>query len=117
MKADIENKVFFQPFQNIIQQNIFYSEIIPNGAQVRTISSIPADKQFIVADVYISSRTINDYFSVTFSREATTSCSLVNTSGGGPASDFNGRTQTTSIMFNADQYSNSYGWPRYGQFT
>ena len=102
---------------NIIQQNIFISEAFTNGAHVKTISTVPADKQFIVADVYISSR-YNDYFTVTFSREVTTSCSLfMATSGGGPVTDFNGKTQTTSVMFAADQYTGNYGWPKYGQFT
>ena len=108
-----EGKIF-KPFKNIVQQNILVNNFA-NTIWTVTIPSVPTDAEFILADVFLSNGA-NDMWSVTFSRDENSSCRVWSSNGGLPATNFNGRTQTTTLFYDApEDGTNSY--PRYGQFS
>ena len=110
-----DTKGVFKPFANIVQQNIFNTINFNNGVYTITVESAPIDADFILADVFLNNSG-NDMWAVTFSRDKNSACVVASSDGRTPVSSLNGRTQTTSLIYDASE-DGTNSFPRWGQYS
>ena len=113
----IEATDLLHTFDNIVQQEVISGQFTNPNFKLDVLS-VTSDAKFILADVWINDSE-NQNWSVTFSKDYNIDCrgSSLPATGTGPVTDFNGRTQTTTVFYAADGVLQSEAFPRFGQWS
>ena len=113
----IEATDLLHTFDNIVQQEVV-SGSFTNPNFKLDVPSAANDAKFILADVWIND-SVNQHWSVTFSKDYNIDCraSSLPSTGGAPIANFDGRTQTTTVFYDADEVDQSKAFPQFGQWS
>ena len=110
----IDSKLILNPGERVAQYDVLTGNW-GNGVSTVTIGHVPSDAQFILVDAFLND-VGNDHWVITFSADANSDCIASSYSNGGPpVSNFNNRTQTVSLEYDAAN-DGSTAFPRWGQW-
>ena len=113
------DKAIIEPFDKIVEQNLFSeSDSFASGEYTRELGdSIPDGTTFVLADVFINDLK-NEHWTVLFSRDGDCDGQAYADAETGlpPKGDFNDRSQTTFLAFDASEAGGD-AFPRFGQWT
>jgi len=111
----VESTNIFHPFEKIVQVYVKEGYFGDENFVLDISDAVPYHASFILADVWINDA-VNQYWSVTFSKDRNIQCQGWSFDGRAPLDVYDGRTQTVTVAYDADQAANSTAYPRFGQW-
>lgn len=114
----IANTNLFRGLPTVVQKDVKLGSFGNVNFELDVPTDVPKDAGFLLADIFINDSE-NQNWSVTFSKDKNADCrgfSLADT-GNPPLTDSDGRTQTVTISYQADQVVGSDSFPRFGQWS